>query len=105
VAKVVVVTGASAGVGRATVRAFADRGYDVGLLARGCGGLDAATEEVRAAGRRALALPVDVADFAAVDEAARRFESELGAIDVWVNDAFSGVLAPFWEVRDAASPK
>jgi NAD(P)-dependent dehydrogenase (short-subunit alcohol dehydrogenase family) len=95
--KVAVVTGASAGVGRATVRALAERGYDVGLLARGEAGLEAAAKDVEAAGRRALAVSVDVADAAAVDAAAR-VEQELGPIDVWVNDAFSAVFAPFWEV-------
>ncbi len=95
--KIVVVTGASAGVGRAAVRAFAERGYDVGLVARGLDGLEGARREVQAAGRRALAVPCDVADAAAVDAAAARVESELGPIDVWVNNAMVSVFAPVVE--------
>jgi NAD(P)-dependent dehydrogenase (short-subunit alcohol dehydrogenase family) len=98
VSRIIVVTGASAGVGRATARRFAAGGDDVALLARGEAGLKAATADVEAAGRRALAIPVDVADAAAVEDAAARIERELGPIDVWVNNAFSGVFAPFWEV-------
>ena len=90
---VVVITGASAGVGRATARAFAERGFDVALLARGGAGLDAAAKEVDAAGRRSLTIEVDVADADALDAAAARVESELGSIDVWVNNAFSTVFA------------
>ncbi|HEV8628866.1 MAG TPA: SDR family oxidoreductase [Thermoanaerobaculia bacterium] len=93
--EVVVVTGASAGVGRATVRELARRGAWVGLLARGVDGLEAARREVEQAGGRALALPVDVTDAAAVEAAAERVERELGPIDVWVNDAMVTVLAPF----------
>jgi len=95
---VVVVTGASGGVGRATARLFAAHGYDVALVARGLAGLDAAAKEVEAQGRRALVLPTDMADAGAVEEVAKRTESELGEIDVWVNDAFTAVFAPFWEV-------
>jgi NAD(P)-dependent dehydrogenase (short-subunit alcohol dehydrogenase family) len=98
-AKVVVVTGASAGVGRATARLFAATGYDVALVARGQAGLDAAAKEVEAEGRRALVLPTDVADADQVEAAAARAEAELGPIDVWVNDAFTAVFAPFWEVK------
>ena len=97
---VVVVTGASAGVGRATVRAFAGRGYDVGLLARGRDALDAAAEEVAAAGRQAVVVPADVADPAQVEEAAARVEDELGPVAVWVNNAMTSVFAPFVEVDD-----
>jgi NADP-dependent 3-hydroxy acid dehydrogenase YdfG len=71
---IVVITGASAGVGRATARAFAEDGWDVALIARGEAGLDAAADEVRSAGRRALILPIDVADAAAVEAAAERVE-------------------------------
>jgi NAD(P)-dependent dehydrogenase (short-subunit alcohol dehydrogenase family) len=92
--RVIVITGASAGVGRATARAFAHAGDDVALLARGERGLEAAAEEVRSLGRRALALPVDVADATAVDAAADRVERELGPIDVWVNNAMVSVFSP-----------
>ena len=95
--RVVVVTGASAGVGRATVRAFADMGASVGLLARGTDGLEAAAKEVEGEGCRALALSVDVADAEAVAEAAARVEQELGAIDVWVNNAMTSVFSPIVE--------
>src|SRR5579875_2255363 len=100
-AQVAVVTGGSAGVGRATARAFAERGFDVALLARGQAGLDAAAREVEATGRRALAIPTDVADFEQVDRAASQIEAELGPIDVWVNDAMTTVFAPCWEVKPA----
>jgi NAD(P)-dependent dehydrogenase (short-subunit alcohol dehydrogenase family) len=93
--QVVVVTGASGGIGRATAVAFARRGDRVALLARGEKGLTAAAEEVRAAGGTPLVVPVDVADAAAVDAAADRVEAELGPIDVWCNVAFSSVFAPF----------
>ena len=96
--RVVVVTGASAGVGRAAARCFAEGGADVALLARGGGGLDAAAGEVEATGRRALAVEVDMADAAAVDAAAARVTDVLGPIDVWVNDAFASVFAPFTEI-------
>ena len=96
---VVVVTGASAGVGRATVRAFAARGANVGLLARGSDGLEAARAEVIEAGGRAIAVPTDVADATAVEQAAEAIEQELGPIDVWVNNAMTSVFAPFEEVQ------
>ncbi|HEX5241242.1 MAG TPA: SDR family oxidoreductase [Candidatus Limnocylindrales bacterium] len=91
---IVVITGASAGIGRATARAFAGDGWDVALLARGDAGLEAAANEVRDTGRRALPIEVDVADAAAVEAAAERVERELGPIDVWVNDAMESVFAP-----------
>jgi short-subunit dehydrogenase len=91
---VVVITGAGAGIGRATARAFAARGYDVGLISRDADRLEAAADEVRAAGRRALVLPLDVADAGAVEAAAERIETELGPIDVWVNDAATSVYSP-----------
>ncbi len=96
---IVVVTGASAGVGRATVRAFAGAGWDVGLIARGAAGLEAAAGEVRAVGRRALVLPLDLADADAVEAAAERVEQELGPIDVWINDAMESVFAPVSETK------
>src|SRR5688500_4636869 len=90
--KTVVVTGASAGVGRATARAFGARGDRVALLARGEEGLAAAAREVEEAGGTALTISVDVADAAAVEAAAERVERELGEIDVWVNNAMTSVL-------------
>ena len=95
----VVVTGASAGVGRAIVREFAKRQANVGLLARGDDGLDAAKREVEQAGGRALALPTDVADHEAVAAAAARVEDELGPIDVWVNNAMTTVFAFFDDIE------
>jgi NAD(P)-dependent dehydrogenase (short-subunit alcohol dehydrogenase family) len=97
--KVVVVTGGSAGVGRAAVRAFADKGYDVAVLARGTEGLEAARREVEAAGGRGLAIPVDVANPEAVEEAAERTEAELGPIDVWVNNAMVTIFARMQDVK------
>jgi NAD(P)-dependent dehydrogenase (short-subunit alcohol dehydrogenase family) len=94
----VVITGASGGVGRAVARRFGARGDRVALLARGEKGLEAAAGEISRAGGRALPLPVDVADFDAVEAAAAKAESELGPIDVWVNTAFSSVFAPFDEI-------
>ncbi len=91
--KVVVVTGASAGVGRATVRAFAREGANVGLIARGVEGLEGARRDVEAEGCRALVLPCDVADAKAVEAAAERVERELGPIDVWVNNAMASVFS------------
>ena len=91
--KVVVVTGASAGVGRAVVRAFAARGANLGLIARGRDGLEGALHDVEREGRRALVLPLDVADADAVENAAAEVERTLGPIDVWVNDAMVSVFA------------
>ncbi len=99
--KVVVVTGASAGVGRATVRAFARQGCSVGLIARGTEGLEAAAVEVRREGARAVAVPADVADADAVERAADQIERELGPIDVWVNVAMTTVYAPVAEIAPA----
>ncbi len=96
--QVVVVTGASGGIGRAVARLYGQRGAKVALLARGEDGLEAAAKEVEDAGGRALAIPTDTADYQQVEAAARRTEDELGPIDVWVNDAFTAVFAPFMEV-------
>ncbi|MGW5668399.1 SDR family oxidoreductase [Micromonospora sp. NPDC003776] len=97
--RVAVVTGASAGVGRATARLLARRGIAIALLARGRVGLDAAAAEVRAAGSQALPIEVDMADHDQVVAAGRRIEAELGPIDLWINDAFSSVFAPFQDTR------
>jgi len=94
----VVVTGASAGVGRAVVRALGDRGDAVGLVARGRDGLEHAAKEVESRGGVACVAPADVADPDEVEAAASRVESELGPIDVWVNVAMTSVFAPFTEV-------
>jgi NADP-dependent 3-hydroxy acid dehydrogenase YdfG len=102
---VVVITGASAGVGRATVRAFANLGADIGLLARGMDGLEAAKREVEAAGGRALAIPTDVSQADQVEAAAERVERELGPIDVWVNNAMVSVFSPVKELRPEEVPR
>jgi NAD(P)-dependent dehydrogenase (short-subunit alcohol dehydrogenase family) len=99
--RVVVVTGASSGVGRATARAFAARGESVGLIARGRDGLEGARRDVTERGSRALACTVDVADGDAVEAAAARIEAALGPIDVWVNCAMAAVLARVWETTSA----
>ncbi len=100
-ARVAVVTGGSAGIGRAAVREFAAAGYDVAVLARGQAGVDGAVREVEQTGRRAVAVLTDVADPDAVEAAADRVETELGPISVWVNVAFVGSLAWFWETSAA----
>ncbi|HEX5146563.1 MAG TPA: SDR family oxidoreductase [Conexibacter sp.] len=99
--RVVVITGASAGVGRATARAFAARGDRVALIARGRAGLAAVAREVTAAGGTPLELALDVADADAVEAAAQRVEDELGPIDVWVNNAMTAVLAEVMETTPA----
>ncbi|HVT29721.1 MAG TPA: SDR family oxidoreductase [Lacipirellulaceae bacterium] len=99
--KVVVVTGASAGIGRAAVRRFAVEGYNVGLIARGRDGLEAAADEVERHGVRALVLPCDVSDAEAVKDAAGQTEEQLGPIDVWVNDAMVSVFSPIKEMTPA----
>jgi NAD(P)-dependent dehydrogenase (short-subunit alcohol dehydrogenase family) len=96
--EVVVITGASAGVGRATVQRFAREGAHIGLIARGVDGLEAARDEVERAGGKALVLPADVADADAVEDAAARVEREFGPIDIWINDAMTTIFAPFLEV-------
>jgi len=96
--RVVVITGASAGIGRATVREFARRGAHIGLIARGTDGLEAARREVEDLGGKALVVPADVADQEAVERAAERVENELGPIDVWVNNAFAGIFSEFTDM-------
>jgi NAD(P)-dependent dehydrogenase (short-subunit alcohol dehydrogenase family) len=97
----VVVTGASAGVGRACARLFGERGAAVGLIARGQQGLEAAARDVEEAGGKALAVSADVADYEQVAAAAHQIEEAFGPIDVWVNDAFTSVFAPFTEITAA----
>ncbi|MBF4616893.1 SDR family oxidoreductase [Clavibacter sp. VKM Ac-2873] len=92
---IAVVTGGSAGLGRATVRELADRGWDVAVLARGEDGLAGAVADIEARGRRGLGISTDVADRLAVEAAADRVEDELGPIDLWVNDAMVGVFGEF----------
>ena len=97
--KIVVVTGASAGVGRAVARRFAEEGAAVGLIARGQAGLDGAARDVERLGGTPLILKCDVADAAAVDAAADRVAAELGPIDVWVNNAMASVFSPVKQMK------
>lgn len=96
---VVVITGATAGVGRATTRLFAERGASIALLARGRNGLEATVREVEAAGSAALAVPTDVSDPEQVEAAATRTEETFGPIDIWVNNAMATIFAPVVEIR------
>lgn len=96
---VVVVTGASAGLGRAIAHRFAKRGAKIGLIARNPEALEAAKSECESLGGSAIVLPVDVSDADAVDKAASRVEQELGPIDIWVNDAMVSVFSPVKEME------
>jgi len=96
--EIVVITGASAGAGRAAVREFAKHGADIGLIARGTDGLEAAAREVEEYGGKALILPVDVADAVEVQRAADEVERQLGPIDIWVNNAMTSVFSPIKEM-------
>jgi len=90
--QVVVITGASSGVGRATARAFGERRARVGLLARGRDGLEAAKQEIEIAGGKAFVFPLDVANSEQVEAAAQAVEENLGPIDVWINNAMTSVF-------------
>lgn len=92
---VIVITGGTAGVGKATALHFAKAGYDVGIIARDEQSLRSTEEELRRFGINACAVQADVADSKAVTDAANEIEYRLGAIDVWVNNAMGGMLAPF----------
>lgn len=96
---IVVITGASGGVGRATAREFARRGYKIALLARGKEGLEGASKDVEALGGVALPIEVDLADAKQVDAAATRIEQELGPISIWVNNAMNSVFSPVKEMK------
>ncbi|HWA67029.1 MAG TPA: SDR family oxidoreductase [Mycobacteriales bacterium] len=96
-ARVAVVTGGSAGVGRATVVELARHGWDVGVIARGTAGLAGAKTDVEALGRRCHTVAADVADLDALERAAADIEQALGPIDLWVNNAFVGALRTFWD--------
>jgi NADP-dependent 3-hydroxy acid dehydrogenase YdfG len=95
----VVITGASAGVGRATAREFARRGARIGLIARDRERLELALREVEALGGNGLVLPLDVADAAAVDAAAEQVEAAFGPLDIWVNNAMTSVLSPVHQLQ------
>src|SRR2546425_436123 len=96
--EVVVITGASAGVGRATARLFGEHGACVGLIARSRRRLEAAKKEIEAAGGHSLALVADVANAQEIETAAEQIENEFGPIDIWINNAMATVFAPFHEV-------
>jgi NAD(P)-dependent dehydrogenase (short-subunit alcohol dehydrogenase family) len=97
--EIVMITGASGGIGRATARLYGERGASVGLIARGDSGLAGAAADVEEAGGKALAVPTDVANYGQVDDAARQVEEHFGPIDTWINVAFSSVFAPFADIR------
>src|SRR3954453_20194130 len=99
--RVAVVTGASAGVGRATAVEFAARGFDVALIARGDAGVAGAAREGEQRGRRAVCLRADVARFDEVDRAAAEIEAQLGPITAWVNNAMTTIFAPIDEIDPA----
>ncbi len=100
-APIAAVTGGTGGVGRATVRELARRGFDVAVLARGAAGLAAAVADVESQGRRGLAVPTDVADAGAVAAAAARVEAELGPLDCWINNAMTTAFAPVADLTAA----
>jgi len=97
--EVVVITGASAGVGRATAQAFGKRKAKVGLIARGVDGLEAAKREIEAEGGEAIVLPLDVSDHDAVERAAAKVEERFGPIDIWINNAMLSVFSPIMAMQ------
>jgi NAD(P)-dependent dehydrogenase (short-subunit alcohol dehydrogenase family) len=101
VSRVVVITGASAGVGRAAAREFARHGARIGLLARGTDGLEAARREVEDPGSKALVVPTDVANADQVESAAAQIEAEFGQIDIWINNAMTSVFSPTKQMKAA----
>ena len=98
--EVVVVTGASAGLGRAIAREFAKDGAHIGLVARGREGLEGARREVEELGGKALVIPAEVANPEALEAAAELVEQQFGPIDIWVNNAMASVFSPFMEMTD-----
>src|SRR5436190_16350773 len=97
--EVVVVTGATSGIGRAIARRFAQDGAQIGLIARGREALENAKKEVEEAGGRAVVIPTDLADWDAVKSAASAIEEALGPIDIWINNAMATIFAPFKDVE------
>src|SRR3954449_9504592 len=97
--EVVVITGATSGIGRAVARRFAQDGAQIALIARGRDGLEGAKKEIEDAGGRALVLPTDLAEWDAVKSAAHAVEEALGPIDIWINNAMTTVFAPFKDVE------
>jgi short-subunit dehydrogenase len=97
--KVVVITGASAGVGRATAKKFAKDGCKIGLIARGLEGLEGAKKDVEELGGEALIIPADVVDAEAIDKAASKVEEEFGPIDIWINNAMTTVFSSFMKIE------
>src|SRR4051812_25179454 len=97
--RVIVVTGASGGVGRAIVRKLGEQGAKIGLLARGRDGLEGAKREVEARGGQGLVLPTDVSQYDQVEAAARQVEEQFGPIDVWINNAMVSMYSPFTEIQ------
>ena len=99
--EVVMVTGASAGVGRATALAFAKRGAHLGLIARGLPGLESLRKEIEALGARAVVLQCDVADPEQVEASAKKLEDAFGPINIWVNNAMTTIFAPLKKIEPA----
>jgi short-subunit dehydrogenase len=99
IGKTVVITGASAGLGRAMVREFAKHGANIGMIARGIDGLKAANEEVEELGGHAYIAPCDVSNADAVEDAAQKIENHFGTIDIWINNAMTSIFGPFKKIE------